>query len=44
MGTNQLEHSLAQKELGVLVDTKLNTNQKDDSAVNKVDGAFSWIK
>lgn len=44
MGANQLEHSLAQKELGVPVDTKLNTNQKDDSAVKKVDGAFSCIK
>lgn len=44
MCANQLEHSLAQKELGVLVDTKLNTNQKDDSVVKKVGGAFSCIK
>lgn len=44
IGASQLECSLAQKQLRVLVDTKLNTNQKDDSAVKKVDDAFSCIK
>lgn len=37
LGVTQLENSLAEKDLGVLVDSKLNVNQQDTLAAKKAD-------
>lgn len=43
MEDSQLESSLAKKELGVLVDTKLNMNQLDGPTAKKGNGIFSCM-
>lgn len=44
LGTAQLESSLAENALGILVDTKLNMGQQCALAVNKPDSVPSCIK
>lgn len=44
MEGSQLESSLAKKELGVLVDTELNTNQQDGPTAKKANGIFSCMR
>jgi len=44
LGATQLESSLAEKELGVLVDTKFNMNQQYALAAKKVNGIPDCIR